>query len=659
MEHALLAEDRCVLGVKAEDDTDAELVQEFQCLLILRIFVLLQEGINIRYCLRDHNHFETQTVPKTGETFGNTGLPVSPYEWPTTIPAGKNGGDSTTIETTGGIIKYNNNYYIIHKSGTVTYTQLTWGPEHGQFNDYVIKRTGTVKAKNDVNSTGQLSVNKGDLYKTEDGEYYACKSTGGMVNVDRNNPDASVKTDTQNWYHIPKPPVNQGAKNTNGYPNGLNSADRKALFVSPITAKVRTVTMEQAGSSAIAGDGEPADNGQTRAGDENSERKRRIAALMNTTEDQILFRSEIGEQSNVDVWEYVTQSTGSGTDWHWVLENLDVYDDDGNEYTYYVVETSPDESLYEITYDSNGIKDSDEEDTITIKNKQEVGAVEVTKTFAGLPAAKLPGGFKITATYTEKGEQKTVELTSSTEGVTGNGTTEPYKWTIGNLPIGTVVTFTESGYDVPGYTVVTNPAADGNNVVTTTASAAETPGQASFVNTYTLKPTLEILKIEKDNPGRKLPDATFTLREINSEITAHEPTYKDPDDSGITATTDDQGEASFDSLEAGYYEIRETGIPDGYVITGDAAVYIRVANGTIEMLKVNEDGNGWDVVGSIGNFEFAAASGTDNAKMTVSNVPGAVLPESGGPGTRIFTILGSMLIVAATGALLLGRRRST
>lgn len=45
MEHALPAKDRCVLGVKAEDDTDAELVQGFQCLLILRIFVLLQEGI--------------------------------------------------------------------------------------------------------------------------------------------------------------------------------------------------------------------------------------------------------------------------------------------------------------------------------------------------------------------------------------------------------------------------------------------------------------------------------------------------------------------------------------------------------------------------------------------------------------------------------------
>lgn len=338
----------------------------------------------------------------------------------------------------------------------------------------------------------------------------------------------------------------------------------------------------------------------------------------------------------MDAWEYLDQYTGNGTNWQWVLDNLDAYDDDGKEYTYYVVETAPDESLYEISYENNGLKDSDTGDTITIKNKQKVGSVEVTKTFAGLPADKLPGGFKITATYTVKDQQTTVELTPSTEGVTGNGTTAPYKWTIGSLPIGTVVTFTESGYEVSGYTVVTTPAANGS-VVGLTAAAAEAPGQANFLNTYTevVKVTLDILKIEKDKPSKKLPDATFTLREINSEITASEPSYKNSEDPGITATTDGQGETSFNDIEPGYYEIRETGIPTGYVVTGDAVTYIRVANGSIEQIKVNADKNGWEVINSIGNFEFAASSGTDNAKLTVSNEPGATLPSAGGPGTNL------------------------
>ena len=406
--------------------------------------------------------------------------------------------------------------------------------------------------------------------------------------------------------------------------------------------------MRAAGTSATSGGGASLTKGATRGADENAERKARIAALMGTTTDQIIFRSELGEQSNVDAWEYVSEYTGNGEDWRWVLENLDAYDEDGNEYTYYVIETAPDQSLNEVTYDDNGLKDSDEKDTITINNKQKVGSVEVTKTFAGLPATSLLTGFKITATYTVKGEQKTVELTPSTQGVTGNGTTEPYKWTIGNLPIGTVVTFTESGYEVSGYKVVTNPAADGNDV-SATATAAETPGHASFINTYTedAKVTLDILKIEKDKPGQKLENATFTLRKINSEITASEPSYTNPNDSGITATTNGQGEASFADLENGYYEIRETGVPTGYVVTGDAVCYIRVVNGVAEMIKVNAAGNDWETVNSMGNYEFAAASATDDAKLTVSNEPGAELPAAGGTGPMLINILGSTLISAA------------
>ena len=45
MEHALPAKDDCVLCVETEYDTDTELIEALQRLLVLRIFVLLQEGI--------------------------------------------------------------------------------------------------------------------------------------------------------------------------------------------------------------------------------------------------------------------------------------------------------------------------------------------------------------------------------------------------------------------------------------------------------------------------------------------------------------------------------------------------------------------------------------------------------------------------------------
>ena len=43
-------------------------------------------------------------------------------------------------------------------------------------------------------------------------------------------------------------------------------------------------------------------------------------------------------------------------------------------------------------------------------------------------------------------------------------------------------------------------------------------------------------------------------------------------------------------------------------------------------------------------------------KMTITNIPGVALPSTGGPGTRIFTILGGILILGA-GMLLWKRRR--
>ncbi len=45
MEHALLPEDTGVLSVKAENKTDAEDIQTLQGALILRILILLQQGV--------------------------------------------------------------------------------------------------------------------------------------------------------------------------------------------------------------------------------------------------------------------------------------------------------------------------------------------------------------------------------------------------------------------------------------------------------------------------------------------------------------------------------------------------------------------------------------------------------------------------------------
>ena len=69
--------------------------------------------------------------------------------------------------------------------------------------------------------------------------------------------------------------------------------------------------------------------------------------------------------------------------------------------------------------------------------------------------------------------------------MTGTG---PYTWTINGLPIGTEVTFTESGYGIAGYNVTSTVAVNGGektNGVTGKTSAATEPGTVAFENTYT------------------------------------------------------------------------------------------------------------------------------------------------------------------------------
>ena len=136
------------------------------------------------------------------------------------------------------------------------------------------------------------------------------------------------------------------------------------------------------------------------------------------------------------------------------------------------------------------------------------GSVKVTKSFSGIDS--LPNEFKITATYNDGTEDRTVELTTATAGMTGTGTSgDPYTWEIGSLPVGTVVTFTESGYDAEGHTVSINGSATASSQ---TATAAETPGTASFVNEYTRNPGgLELTKKVSGTGADQTKEFVFTV----------------------------------------------------------------------------------------------------------------------------------------------------
>ncbi len=209
----------------------------------------------------------------------------------------------------------------------------------------------------------------------------------------------------------------------------------------------------------------------------------------------------------------------------------------------------------------------------------------------------------------------------------------------------------------------------------------ETFNNAEIENIYTQASVdLDVFKVDKTAVNKYLEGAVFTLKEIDETKVpiSGSPVYKQ-DDHGIIQrdsepTAETTGKTSFTNLTAGYYEISEKTAPDGYVLATDAIAYFKVEKGVVIRLEKDPEKkpSEWEPMEEEDQWiSFQAAkdevnadpenniegSEAQNAKFTIKNEPGAALPHTGGPGTGIFTILGSLLIAGA--GLLLWRKRRT
>ena len=156
---------------------------------------------------------------------------------------------------------------------------------------------------------------------------------------------------------------------------------------------------------------------------------------------------------------------------------------------------------------------------------------------------------------------------------------------------------------------------------------------------------ITVLKVDDDNNNIKLGGATFELTKVQSLETMNQVSDGGYSESGTTSDADDEtkGKLLFTGLTPGYYYLHETDSPDGYVITTNGWHF-----------QVDENG----IVSGVGDFNpDGSFQYVDENNITVTNQKGAALPHTGGPGTRIFTILGSILILGA--GVLLWRRRRT
>ena len=109
------------------------------------------------------------------------------------------------------------------------------------------------------------------------------------------------------------------------------------------------------------------------------------------------------------------------------------------------------------------------------------------------------------------------------------------------------------------------------------------------------------------------------------------------------------GTFTFTGLTPGIYMILETEYPDGYITMTSNPVFRVNEDLSIDLL----DSEGSPIAG---NRTETVRVVENSVTIIVGNVAGAELPYTGGPGTRLFTILGSILILGA-GVLLWRRRR--
>lgn len=173
-------------------------------------------------------------------------------------------------------------------------------------------------------------------------------------------------------------------------------------------------------------------------------------------------------------------------------------------------------------------------------------------------------------------------------------------------------------------------------------------GALSYVLTVENSRTVEINLKKVDNNNNPLNGAKFRLCRKEESASPEAQSWVVVTEYGEIDMTK-TSETKLSKLPIGLYRLTETHAPDGYVIL-EEHVYFRIGvdgSRKMQVTLTDEAGTG------INQNENASVDGTT---ITVKNIPGAELPQSGGPGTTWLYIIGSILLLGC-GITLVARRR--
>lgn len=282
-------------------------------------------------------------------------------------------------------------------------------------------------------------------------------------------------------------------------------------------------------------------------------------------------------------------------------------------------------------------------------------------------------GQKLTYTITGKVpstkgyDEFTYQVTDTmTEGLTYN---KDVKVTIGGTDVTATIRDIENGFvasvnmmdyqdqiDAPvviTYTATVNEKAIQRDKETNTATLKYSDNPAdknsfkeSSVKVEVFSFNIVINKYATGNENTKLEGAKFVLKNNDGKYYKCDAATKavswvDDKSAATEVTTDANGAARFDGLQAGTYSLQETVAPAGY-------------NQLTEDITIVLDKNGSATIDGAASAPGAAHSLTTG----VANSTGTVLPETGGTGIVIFVALGALAVICSGVFLVTNKRMS-
>ena len=168
------------------------------------------------------------------------------------------------------------------------------------------------------------------------------------------------------------------------------------------------------------------------------------------------------------------------------------------------------------------VKDGTSTVAMTNTYVYDTGSVKVTKLFTGIDELLKPSLFNITNDY----NNTVFTYANADNTATADGITVPYEWTITNVPVHTVITFTESGTSVSGYDF------DSETVKSNSAVTKDTTSVVNFTNAYVQQVgTVKVTKQFTGLTSAQLPVSFSITNNYNSTVF----TYANADN---TATAD-------------------------------------------------------------------------------------------------------------------------